>query len=265
MSAAIHLSPWDLALAAALMLIPAMISILLKLGMVSKLGLASVRTVVQLALLGLVLEWVFDLARWYLVVPVLLMMLIVAAHTAIARSKHTYPWARVAAFGTLILVSTLTTFSVTEVIVGVDPWYEPRYVIPLMGMVLGNSLTGISLGLDRLLSDLVQNRAPLEARLSLGASLWHAVLPGLREAIRNGMIPIINAMMIVGIVSLPGMMTGQLLAGADPQQAVAYQILIMFMIASTVALGVIEITLLSYHQLKNPEVRIRWEQIRKQK
>jgi putative ABC transport system permease protein len=257
----VALTPWDLALAALLLCIPAAISIGLKLGLEKSLGIAALRTTGQLALIGLILEWVFALNRWYLVVPVLLVMLLAAARAAIARSERRFPGAYVAAFGSLVLASSLTAFSVTEVVIGVEPWYAPRYVIPLVGMLLGNALNGISLGLDRLLSDLVKKRRAVEARQALGATNWRAVLPWMRDAIRAGMVPIINSMMIVGLVSLPGMMTGQILAGADPANAVAYQILIMFMIAACTALGVIVLCLVAFRSLSHPEVRIRWERI----
>ncbi|MFW5968927.1 MAG: ABC transporter permease [Persicimonas sp.] len=257
----IELTPWDLALAALLLLIPAIISIGLKLGLEKKLGIASIRTVIQLAFIGLILEWVFELNRWFYVVPVLLVMMLVAARAAIERSDRRFPGAYLAAFGSLVLACTVTAFSVTEVVIGVEPWYEPRYVIPLVGMLLGNGLTGISLGLDRLLNDLVKQRHAVEGRLVLGATTWVAILPWMRDAIRNGMIPIINAMMIVGLVSLPGMMTGQILSGTAPMTAVAYQILIMFMIAAATAIGVILLCLIAFKVLAHEEERIRWGRI----
>lgn len=261
MNELIELSPWELGLAALLLLIPAGISLALKLGLERRLGLAGVRTVAQLALIGLVLDWVFELRRWYLVVPILLVMLMAAARAAVQRSDRRFPGAYLAAFGALVMASTVTAFTVTEVVIGVDPWYEPRYVIPLVGMLLGNALTGISLGLDRLLADLTSQRRAVEARLALGASVWRAVLPWMQQAVRSGMVPIINSMMVVGLVSLPGMMTGQILAGADPADAVAYQILIMFMIAACTALGVITLCLLTYRALAHPDHRIRWDRI----
>jgi putative ABC transport system permease protein len=261
MTTYVHLTPWHLALGALLLAIPAAVSIGLKLGLERDLGIASIRTVVQLAAIGLVLDWVFELNRWYWVVPALLVMLVAAARAAIARSDKTFPGAYVAAFGSLVLASSVTAFSVTEVVLDIDPWYAPRYVIPLVGMLLGNALNGISLGLDRLLNDLVKRRRAIEARQALGASNWRALLPWMRDAVRNGMIPIVNSMMVVGLVSLPGMMTGQILAGADPVDAVAYQILIMFMIAACTALGVIVLCLIAFRALAHPDQRIRWEHI----
>jgi putative ABC transport system permease protein len=149
----------------------------------------------------------------------------------------------------------------------IDPQFvqsrPAQYAVPLLGMVLGNTLTGISLGLDRLTGDLVSGRDAVELRLSLGATRWEAALPAIRDAVRTGMIPIINSMMVVGIVSLPGMMTGQILAGVeDPMSAVRYQIVIMFLIAAGVVLGVTGATLLSYRRLFNARHQFLGERIR---
>jgi putative ABC transport system permease protein len=258
---AIALGPLEIALAALLLVVPTAISFGLKLGLEKKLLWAGTRTVAQLALIGLLLEWVFELNRWYYVVPVLLVMLGIAARAAINRTERDIPWSRGFAFASLVLATTTVCFVTTEAVIGVDPWYKPQYVIPLLGMLLGNGLNGISLSLDRLLEDLLGRRESIEARLSLGVTLWEATLPWVRQAVRTGMIPIINSMMIVGLVSLPGMMTGQILAGADPKGAVAYQILIMFMICCSTALGTIVLCLLAFWRLKHPDARVRWEMI----
>jgi putative ABC transport system permease protein len=258
----IQLGPWDLALAALLLLVPAVISIALRLGLHGRLALAGVRTVLQLAFIGLVLEWVFALDRWYWVVPVLLAMMLVAAGAAVNRSNRRYSGAYLASFASLVLATGTVTFLSTEVIIGVESWYQPQYVIPLLGMLLGNGMNGISLALDRLLDGLVERRSVVEARLALGASLWTAVRPWVSDAVRVGLTPIINSMMVVGLVSLPGMMTGQILAGADPGDAVAYQILIMFMIAGATAIGTIVLCLVSYRVLADPLERMRWDRIR---
>ena len=102
-------------------------------------------------------------------------------------------------------------------------------------MILGNTLNGISLGLDRLGEQLASKRDQVETLLALGATRWEAARAFIQQAVRTGMIPMINSMMIVGLVSLPGMMTGQLLGGTPPEQAVRYQIVIMFLLAAGTA------------------------------
>ncbi len=116
-------------------------------------------------------------------------------------------------------------------------------------MILGSSLTSVSLAVDGLLGDAVQRRPEIEAALSHGATAWEAAAELLQSAVRRGMVPTVNSMLVVGIVSLPGMMTGQILAGSDPLEAVKYQIVVMFMLAAAAALGCMLSVLLAYRQL----------------
>jgi len=134
-------------------------------------------------------------------------------------------------------------------------------VIPLLGMILGNTLTGISLSLDGLLESLDLRRDVVEMELAHGATAWEAARAPVTEAVRRGMIPILNAMSVVGIVSLPGMMTGQILQGADPVDAIAYQIVVMFMLAAASALGSIGIALLTFRRLFTTGHALRAERI----
>ncbi len=248
---AIDLSAVDLTVAAALVLVAGIVSMVLRLGLEKRLALAAVRTIVQLLLVGYVLKTVFGLGNLPAVLAMAVVMILIAGRTAIKRSSRTYGGAIPRAFFTLFLCGLLTTLTVTGLVVRVEPWYQPRYFIPLLGMVLGNGLTGISLCIDALLESLSARRAEVETDLSLGASRWEAARTPLREAVRKGMIPIINSMMVVGLVSLPGMMTGQILAGADPLDAVKYQIVIMFMISGATSSGCICMALLTYRRLFN--------------
>ena len=245
----IELSYGDLAIATALIAMAGLASLVLRLGVTNRLLIASVRTVVQLALLGLVLEWVFDQRRWFVVVAVLASMIVNAGVAAIRRTDRRFAGVWASSLIAVTVSSVVTTFVVVELVVQVRPWYEPRYVIPLLGMVLGNTLTGLSLSLDRLMADLDDKRSQVEGWLALGATAWEACRPHIREAVRTGLIPIINSMTIVGIVSLPGMMTGQILAGGAPMDAVKYQIVVMFMIASATGLGATLAALLAFRRL----------------
>lgn len=248
---ALPLDAADLAVAAALVLVAGTVSLVLRLGLERRLALASVRTVAQLLLIGYVLEWVFRVELPWPILGVLALMIAAAGRAAVQRASRTFRGAYPASFTSLAVTGTLTTFTVTGAVIGVDPWWKPQYVLPLLGMVLGNSLTGISLCLDSLLEALDAGRERIELDLALGATRWQAVREPLSEAVRRGMIPIINSMMVVGIVSLPGMMTGQILAGADPLPAVKYQIVVMFMIGAGTSLGCIVMALLIYRRLFN--------------
>ena len=158
----------------------------------------------------------------------------------------------------MVLVAAVALF----VIVPARPWYSPQYAIPLLGMILGNTLNGISLGLDRLGGELSARRGQVETLLALGATRWEAARQPAQQAVRTGMIPLINSMMVVGIVSLPGMMTGQLLVGVNPLQAVRYQIVIMFLIASGTALGTVGVVLLSYRRLFGHDHQFLYQRIK---
>jgi putative ABC transport system permease protein len=245
----IALTPVDLAVATVLIVAAAAVSVALRLGIEWRLGLAAVRTVVQLGLIGLVLEKVFALQRADLVVVLVLAMTAFAAREAVGRAGRRYRGIWIDAWLAIALSSLLVGAVVTQIVVGVRPWFDPQYVIPLVGMILGNSLTGISLCLDRLLEHLTSRAAEVELRLAFGATRREALREPLAAAVRTGMVPIINAMSAAGIVSLPGMMTGQILAGSPPLQAVAYQVVVMFMISAAVALGAMAVAVLAAHRL----------------
>jgi putative ABC transport system permease protein len=249
----IELSYGQVFLAALLILINGVISILLRLGLERRLFLAAVCTVVQLLFIGIILEWVFRVGRWQIVVGLMATMTLIAGIAAARRAHHRYPGIWANSIASVWLSSWLTGAFALFVILPARPWYSPSHAIPLLGMILGNTLSGISLGLDRLGGELVAGRTYVETLLALGATRWEAAREAARQAVRTGMIPIVNSMMVVGIVSLPGMMTGQLLAGIAPIQAVKYQIVIMFLIASGTALGVVSAVLLSYLRLFNDD------------
>ena len=249
----LELSAVQVAVAALLVLVNGGISALLKLGLGRRLLLAAVCTVVQLALIGLILQWIFDLDRWEAVVAIMLVMTLVAGAAAVQRTHLRFPGIWLTSLVS-VWVSAWTMEAVALfAVVRVEPWYAPHYAVPLLGMILGNTLNGISLGLDRLGGELTAQRPQVEARLALGATRWEAARQPIQQAVRTGMIPTINAMMVVGIVSLPGMMTGQLLAGVAPVEAVKYQIVIMFLISSATALGTVGVVLLGYRRLFNAD------------
>jgi len=142
-----------------------------------------------------------------------------------------------------------------------DPWFDPRYAIPLLGMILGNTMTGISLGLNTLIGNAVREKVAIEARLALGHDIHKAFGDIVRDAVRTGLIPIINAMSAAGVVSLPGMMTGQILGGVPPVEAVKYQILIMFLIAGGTAIGLISAVYSGAWRLTDKRHRLRLDRL----
>lgn len=258
----IELSYWQVGMAALLILVNGGISLLLRLDIERRLLVAGFRTVAQLLLVGLVLQWVFRVGRWYIILGLLAAMTVVAGVAAVRRVHVRYPGIWLSSLISIWASSWLMGALAIFVIVPVEPWYSPQYAIPLLGMILGNTLSGISLGLDRLGGELAGSRPQVEALLALGATRWEAARGPLQQAVRTGMIPIINSMMVAGVVSLPGMMTGQLLAGVDPIEAVKYQIVIMFLIASGTALGTVGVVLLSYKRLFNEDHQFLYQLVR---
>ncbi len=241
MSEYITLSYWDVALAAVFLILNAGLSTWLQLGLARQMLVAGMRMVVQLLLVGLVLKTVFAAGSALLTLALALVMVVFAGREIWARQERPMrgAWGPGLGAGAMTVAGSLVIlFALTQQI-GADPWWSPRFALPLFGMILGNTMTGVSLGLDTLSTSLWRERAAVEARLLLGATWWEAVRPFARRAMRSGMTPIINAMAATGVISLPGMMTGQILSGVDPGEAVKYQLLIMFLIGGATGLGVV--------------------------
>jgi putative ABC transport system permease protein len=231
------LSVWQVALALGLVAAVIVISVRQSLGLARDLAIGSVRTVVQLYGVGFVLAAVFAAARWYWVLLILVVMIAVATQAAVSRLGRPLPGAGVIAATALTLSTAATLAYVITIVVRVHPWWEPQYLIPIAGMILGNSMTSAALAGDRLQGDLRARADEVETRLALGFSGDDAIQPLVRAALRAAMIPTVNGMMTVGIVQLPGMMTGQILAGSSPLVAIRYQIVVTFMLTSATAVG----------------------------
>lgn len=263
MSGPIELAPWQIGAAAALVLLNGGLSVWLRLGLEKTLAIASVRSVVQLSLLGLVLEPVFAAGNPWLVGGICVVMVVLASRAAAKRSSRRFPGIVRSSLLALVVGAGSTALLGTAAIIQVDPWWEPRYLIPMLGMILGNGLTGISLGLDRCLQQLDEHRAQVDAILAFGADPWEASRPVVAEGLRAGMIPILNSMTVVGLVTIPGMMTGQILGGTPPLQAAAYQMLILFLIAAATAMGALVSVLLAARAVFDETGRLRPERIQR--
>ncbi len=233
----LDLSLWQVGLAVLLVAVVVVVSARQALGLERDLVVGSVRTVVQLYVVGLILAVVFATARWYAVALILVVMTAVATQAAVARLRKPLPGGHWIAAAALTVSTAATLAYVITVVVRVRPWYEPQYVIPIAGMILGNAMTSAALAGDRLQGDLRSRADEVETMLALGFSGREAVQPLVRASLRAAMIPTVNGMMTVGLVQLPGMMTGQILAGASPLTAIRYQIVVMFMLAVATALS----------------------------
>lgn len=244
----IAIGPWQLAIATGLVVVVAVISLRLALGIERDLVVATVRTYIQLILLGLVLRWVFRIDSPWLVLAILGVMMVAAATTIVKRAPDAPPGILGSSMLSMLLTGFTVTFAVTGLIVQVEPWYRAQYVIPIAGMVLGNSMNGVALALERTFADLDSHSEEILSLIALGATPWEAAGDTVRVAIRAGLIPTINSMAAAGLVFIPGMMTGQVLAGADPLRAAYYQIVVMLMVSAATALGSVLAVLLSYRR-----------------
>lgn len=260
---AIALSPTDLALAAALILLNGAISWRFRLGLERTLTITTIRMVAQLALIGLVLKWVFEQSSPGWTMALALVMISVAGLEVASRQRRSIKGLATLAFGTstLFTVGLIATGFAVLAVIRPEPWYAPRYALPILGMLLGNALTGVSLVLDVMTDIAVRERAAIEARLALGATRFDALSGPLRQSLKTGLMPILNAMAASGVVSLPGMMTGQILAGADPVEAAKYQIMIMFLIAGATGLAVVITGLGAIHLLTDTRHRLRLDRL----
>lgn len=233
----VYIGFWQLAIGLAFILLAGLASLYHALRLEKDLLVGTIRTFLQLFALGYILIFIFKLDNAAVVLAVFGFMIFFAAWEIRSRIKEkqvTFFWPL---FVSMVISYVIVAYMVTAVVVSVKPWWKPQYFIPLGGMVIGNSMNAIAIALERLLGELRKRRQEVEAMLCLGANYKEASKDILRTAMRAGMIPSINSMMAVGIVFIPGMMTGQILAGADPLQAVRYQIVVMVMLVGSTAIG----------------------------
>lgn len=261
----IALSYWDLAMAASLIAINGMLSVYFKLGLERTLLIAALRMTVQLMAIGFVLKFIFAQTSPLWTLALALCMVLFASREAMARqTRRLKGWlAYGLGTGTMLFVGFLAILFGVGVIISPDPWYAPRFVLPVLGMILGNTLNGISLGLETLTTTSVRERAAIEARIALGATRREALSGPMRQALKTGMMPIINSMAATGIVALPGMMTGQILAGADPVDATKYQVIITFLIAGGTAMGAFMAVMGGARLLSDDRHRLRLDRLEK--
>ena len=239
----IEVSWFDVAWAGGLMLIAVGISHWQKLGLAQRLVIGAIRTVVQLMLVGYALVYIFALDRWYLVGVALLCMLLVATKAAVNRQFRASRTLLMITGVAMLLASGLTLLYISTLVVRVTPWYNPQYLIPLFGMIIGSAMNAAAIAAERLASEMAARTAEIEAYLALGATAQQASQQPVRQALRAALMPTVNGLMVVGIVTLPGMMTGQILAGASPLIAIRYQIVVAFMQAAAVAITTAIVTL----------------------
>ena len=260
----ILLTPHDLALASLLLVADAILSVVFRLGVHRRLAIAGVRMVVQLVLVGTVLRLVFATGN-----PAVTLLVVVVMALLAAREIAVRPKARLARFGNYAIAggSVAVSLGLTVILalttaIRPQPWWDPHYAIPLAGIILGSVLNSASLSLDGVLDRAARERAGIEAQLALGVPYREAMRPIVRDAARVGLLPVINQMSAAGLITLPGIMTGQILAGFDPLQAVKYQILLMFLLAGSSGLAAVMASHLAAWRLTDARQRLRLDRVR---
>ncbi|GJQ09869.1 hypothetical protein GpartN1_g1660.t1 [Galdieria partita] len=256
---AIPLDPEQLIFAGGFLIANIIAIHLLELGLERDITMGGFRATVQLLMVGYFLRWVFLTRQVAVVMLAFGIMLSVAVWTATRRVKRKLPGLLYKSAVSIVIGSGLTTVIVTAFVIGTDPWWDPRYFLPLAGMIVGNAMNAAALVSERMVSEIISRQGEIEALLSLAATPRQAVAPALRAALRSSMIPSINGMMTVGLVSLPGMMTGQMLGGADPSVAARYQLMIVFVLAGATSAVAVSLSMLLYHSFFTSAWQLRTE------
>ncbi len=246
---------WILVMSIVLLVIAAALSRMRSLGLERDLAIAAVRGGVQIMAMGFVLFLVFqleDLLLWTVVFAFIAVMVSVASYTSAKRAKD-LPEPINASFTGIALATGVTLGTMLGL--GVLPT-RPEFVIPIAGMVVGNSMNSTSLALNRLVSEVRGFRPKIEARLLLGADADTALQPHVRSSVRSALIPTVDSLKTLGIVFIPGGMTGMLMGGVDPIWAAQYQLVIFFMIFCSGTIATTAATLIARGQLSSDGVAL---------
>ena len=253
MSPQIQVEPWQVAASLVLVAIAIAISRWRRAELEGDIVVATVRSIVQLTLVGYAIKLIFEADTIWLVLALLAVMVLFGALTARSRARNVPDafWPLLialtaAAAGTLGLVVALGIF---------DP--TPRYMVPVGGMVIGNAMTASAVALDRLGDEVADSRPRIEATLALGATAREAALPIVRRALRSGMIALVDSTKTTGLIFFPGTMVGMLLAGADPTDAVRLQLILLYSLLGSVAIAGLLATSLAYRNFFTPAQQLR--------
>jgi putative ABC transport system permease protein len=258
----ILLTPTDLVIASSLVLLDAVVSVWLGLRLHKQVLVAAVRCAVQLVLVGYLLRYVFAIDTPALTLGLILVMVAIAGREVAARpEKKLVRYGNQIAGLSAVALATFVTATFALATALRPERYAARYAIPLAGIMLGNALNAASLSLDALLSGVMRERSAIEAQLALGVRFADATKPLIRASVRRGILPIINVMSAAGVVTLPGIMTGQILAGMSPVEAVKYQILLMFLLAGATGIAAVGAAYFAMARLTDGRERLRVDRL----
>lgn len=233
-----------------------------RIGLEKTILIGTVRAFIQLSLMGYVLTFFFGQNHWLFMVCLIILMILFASYEANKRLDNPIKGYFMMTAASMLVTVIIVLGSILKFILDVDPWYYPYAMIPLAGMIIGNGLNSTTLTTNRLVGELQHRENEIETFLALGAPPRAAVDNAIREAIKAALIPNINGLMLVGLVQIPGVMTGQILAGIDPLIAVRYQIMIMYMWLTTATLANVLTQGFVYRKFFTPEMQLKKEMFR---
>lgn len=233
----IEVSNIQLLLASLFVIIASLFSVIYHLKLEKSLIIGSIRTVIQLILLGYILQILFVGNHPFLTFIMYMLMLVFAAFIIASHAKKRNLSFVRSVFLSMFISSALISVFVVKFIMLAEPWWRAQYFLPIVGMIIGNSMTALSIAIERYISDYKSKKKQVEMMLCLGASQSEALHILFVDALKAGMVPSINSLMGAGIVFIPGMMSGQILAGIDPIQAAKYQIIVMLMLVASSAIS----------------------------
>jgi putative ABC transport system permease protein len=223
---------WGLLISLLMVCAAAGLATAMRLHVTKSLLISALRSLLQLLAMGFVLEWVIRQNKWYIVIAVMAIMIVAAVQITISRAAGIPSGLAWPVFETLAITTLLMVGLVAEAIIRPRPWYAPQVVIPITGMMLGNIVGATAVGLTRFYESMKSRRDEIEAMLALGATPWEASRPSVLSSVRLGLTPTIATLASSGIVMIPGMMAGQVIAGLNPLNAAIYQFVILAAMAS---------------------------------
>ncbi len=252
MSNAVQIELFNFALIYLLLIVVIFIMKISKISQTKLLLVASIRMTVQLILAGYVLIYLFDNPSPFLIILYEIIMTTFAVHRILSINKGLNTKFKIAVASAITFSSICVLTFFILVVIG-ENIFNPQYVIPINGMILGNAMTGVSLGIKTFMTKIKDSKLQIEVLLNQGATPKSILMPMVNSSLETALLPTINSMLGLGIVSLPGMMTGQILSGESPSTAILYQIAVMVCISTVVCLAVFLTLNLGYRTMYNKD------------
>lgn len=239
---------WGLLVALIMVLACAGLSEALRLKVGGSLVWAAARSLVQLLVMGLVIKWVIAQGSWWIVILLIALMVCAAVQICLSRAKGIPRGLGPEVILTLLLTVLLVVSVVAEGIIRPHPWYSAQVMIPVAGMMLGNTVSAAAVAMTRFFESMRSRRDEVDTLLALGATPWEASRPSILSSIRLGMLPTIATLASSGIVMIPGMMAGQVIAGVDPTNAAIYQFVVLAALSSLTLVADALILVMAYRR-----------------